>query len=278
MSFQKSPTFRSPAGLFYQPGFVSPTEKNAILEYISTLHPIWEQRYSASNPPPEGDSQRWLLRPVYWLGNWQFACLGYYHPPKGTRNRCVRAEKFPQVLQNLCTRVEALTRRLFPKQDVPAAWELNTCLVNFYGRKLIDGKWTDCARVGEHRDFEPGPVASLSFGEKAMFQFVKTKGRQSMPTVTYQQWLEDRSLQVFGGTVCKDALFHRVQRVEDKLSTRYKIGVPEFETRRINFTFRYVPREHFVDFGELPEEKRADILPYMRQLADKSKFFKNALN
>jgi DNA oxidative demethylase len=268
---------RPPAGLFYQPGFVSPAEKSDILKYISGLRPIWEQRYSDSNPPPEGDTQRWLLRPVYWLGNWQFACLNYYHPPRGIENRCVRAESFPPVLQNLCTRVESLTRRIFPKADVPAGWELNTCLINFYGDKLVDGKWRDSARVGEHRDFEPGPVASLSFGEKAMFQFVRTRSRQSLPQVTYQQWLEDRSLQVFGGKTCKEELFHRVQRVEDKMGTQFDIGVPQFQTRRINFTFRFVPKNHFVDFKDLPMDKQQDVLPYVKALAEHSGFFRGLL-
>jgi DNA oxidative demethylase len=269
---------RPPSGLFYQPGFVSTAEKKSILEYIASIHPIWEQRYSASNPPPEGDNQRWLLRPVYWLGNWQFACLGYYHPPRGLKERSVRAEPFPPVLRQLCDRIELLARRIFPKADVPAGWKLNTCLINYYGNKKIDGKWVDCARVGEHRDFEPGPVASLSFGERALFQFVHSTGRQSVPTLDFQQWLEDRSVQLFGGKTCKDALFHRVQRVDDKNKTRFEIGVPEFETRRINFTFRYVPESDWVDFKDLGNEKRADILPYVKELSIRSPFFKSLLH
>ena len=34
-------------------------------------------------------------------------------------------------------------------------------------------RWVDVARVSEHRDFEPGPVASISLGERALFQFVR---------------------------------------------------------------------------------------------------------
>src|SRR4051812_31237076 len=76
-------------GLYYNPKFISHAEREEILAWLSGLHPIWDERYSKSNPPPAGKTQRRLLRPVYWLGNWQFACLNYYHPPKGILNRCV---------------------------------------------------------------------------------------------------------------------------------------------------------------------------------------------
>ena len=71
---------------------------------METLHPLWEQRFSSRRPLPEGETQRQLLRPVYWLGNWQFACLDYYRPPNGVRDRCVRAEPFPLVLARMVER------------------------------------------------------------------------------------------------------------------------------------------------------------------------------
>lgn len=265
---------RPPEGLFYERGFVSTAERTRILAFLDSLVPIWEQRFSDSNPPPPDDRQRWLLRPVYWLGNWQFACLNYYHPPRGTLNRCVEAEPFPPVLAHLCRRIETLVKRIFPRTDVPSGWQLNTCLINYYGNKLVDGKWEDRARVGEHRDYEPGPVASISLGERALFQFVETQGRKSLPRVVFQQWLEDRSLQIFGGRTCKDKLFHRVQRVE-KMGLSLGPYLPEFETRRINFTFRFVPRRDWVTFKNLPAEKRADTLGYMQQLAAHSLFFRS---
>src|SRR3712207_7147345 len=50
---------------------------------------------------------------------------------------------------------------LFPYTTLfRSGWHLNTCLVNFYGSRLEDGRWVDTARVGEHKDFEPGPVRS----------------------------------------------------------------------------------------------------------------------
>ena len=59
---------------------------------------------------------------------------------------------------------------------MPKGWHLNTCLVNFYGDRQDGTRWVDVARVGDHRDFEPGPVASLSIGERALFQFVARGG------------------------------------------------------------------------------------------------------
>jgi alkylated DNA repair protein (DNA oxidative demethylase) len=263
--------------LIYKPDFVSNQERQQILSYLSHLHPIWEMRYSKNNPPPADQQQRRLLRPVYWLGNWQFACLNYYHPPKGIYHRCVSAEPYPPVIKNLVDKVEAMVRNEFDPRDIPRGWNLNTCLINFYGDQIQDGKRNDCARVGEHKDFEPGPVASISFGDKALFQFVESKGTQSQSNVILQQWLEDRSLQIFGGEKFKKKLFHRVQRVETKSKEIFKLNVTEFETRRINFTFRYVPDEHIQPFFKLPAEAQEDTLEYMQALAKNSSFFQKHL-
>lgn len=266
--------------LIYKPNYISAREKEEILKYLNTLYPIWEMRYSKNNPPPENQKQRPLLRPVYWLGNWQFACLNYYHPPKGIYNRCVTGERYVPVLENLVNKIEALVKDSFDPRDIPRGWTLNTCLINYYGNKVdADGKKTDCARVGEHKDFEPGPVASVSFGEKALFQFVSSKGTETKSNVILQQWLEDSSLQIFGGEKFKKQLFHRVQRVEDKSDTVFPLNdITDFETRRINFTFRYVPDDHIVPFRKLSVEAQEDVLEYMKKLAEKSPHFAAQLN
>ncbi len=265
------------AGLYYNRAFLSKTDRAEILKWLSTLHPIWENRYAKNHPPPEGETQRQLLRPVYWLGNWQFACLNYYHPPKGVHGRCVRAEPFPPVLARLVTKIEAMTRRMFTGPDLPKNWHLNTCLVNFYGSKIVDGKKIDTARVGEHKDFEPGPVASISLGDRAIFQFVSSDQPGSRNAVVTQQWLDDGSLQIFGGHAWKNRYFHRVQRVDRKLEQRFDIQVSNFETRRVNFTFRYVPDEHVVPYANLPRESREDVREYMEMLAKFSPFFAEEL-
>lgn len=266
-------------GLIYEPGYISPHEKEQILEYLRTLYPIWENRFSKHNPPGPGQEQRQLLRPVYWLGNWQFACLNYYHPPKGLLNRCVTAERYPPVLAHLVDKIETLVRESFEPMDVPRGWHLNTCLINYYGNQIQGDKKIDCARVGEHKDFEPGPVASLSLGERALFQFVASEGKQSQSRVVLQQWLEDRSLQIFGGPKFKKQFFHRVQRVDKKDGHFFPLNeIENFETRRINFTFRYVPDEHIVPFRKLSTEAREDVTVYMQKLAEKSDFFRDALD
>ena len=266
-------------GLVYKSEYITAREKEEILKYLNTLFPIWEMRYSKHNPPPANQKQRPLLRPVYWLGNWQFACLNYYHPPKGIYNRCVQAEAYPAILDFIVQKIENFVRENFESRDVPRGWHLNTCLINYYGNQIQeDGKSLDCARVGEHRDFEPGPVASISFGERALFQFVSSQGTESKSEVILQQWLEDRSLQIFAGEKFKKRLFHRVQRVDKKDGHHFKLNeIDNFETRRINFTFRYVPDEHIVPFHRLPLEQQEDIQPYMEKLAERSDFFSDAL-
>src|SRR5688500_8141928 len=97
-------------GLIYRPQFVSPERKKLLLSELKQLYPIWENRFSKSNPPPSGQPNRRLLRPVYWLGNWQFACLNYYHPPKGIEFRCVEAEPFPPEMQAMVNEIEEIIR------------------------------------------------------------------------------------------------------------------------------------------------------------------------
>ncbi len=264
---------KRPPGLLYDPRYVGPAERLAILDWLATLHPIWEDRYSRLRPPPDGQPQRALLRPVYWLGNWQFACLDYYRPPSGTRDRCVRAEAFPPVLARLVRRIEALARDRFPAGMIPPGWKLDTCLVNFYGDRIRDGKREDVARVGEHKDFEPGPVASVSFGERALFQFVRSRQPGQRDAVQLQMWLEDSSLQLFAGDAWKRHVFHRVQRVERKGGARLGPPVEGFETRRVNFTFRHVPDEHVVRFRDLNPRAREDVRGYVEELARHSAWF-----
>ena len=260
----------------YEPEFIDATSRQQILAWLAQLHPLWEMRYSTRRPPPAGKQQRGLLRPVYWLGNWQFACLGYYEPPKRTRNVAVQAEPFPPVLARLVATIEKRVRAGFPPSTVPRGWHLNTCLVNFYGSRDQDGgKAVDAARVGEHRDFEPGPVASLSLGERARFQFVRRGFVDAPPVRT--QWLEDNSLQIFGGPRWKDDLLHRVQRVDDKQKLDLPPKLAGFRTRRVNFTFRYVPDEHVTPYAQLPAAARDDVRDYVAELAAHSPFFAKQL-
>ena len=259
----------------YEAGFIDPRARAEILAWLATLVPLWELRYSTHRPLPPGRQQRPLLRPVYWLGNWQFACLGYYEPPRRARDVAVSAEPFPPVLARLVGQIERRVRDGFPLRVVPRRWHLNTCLVNFYGDRLDGDRPVDAARVGEHRDFEPGPVASLSLGERARFQFVRRGARDAPPVRT--QWLDDGSLQVFGGPRWKDDLLHRVQRVDDKHALDLPPAIEGFRTRRVNFTFRYVPDEHVVPFARLPPSARDDVRDYVTTLARHSAFFASAL-
>ena len=276
-SLRRRPPGSLPQGQLYDPRFVAPADREEIVRYLDTLWPLWEERFSAHHPPPVGQAQRQLLRPVYWLGNWQFACLDYYRPPHGVLARCVRAEPFPPVLARLVAQVEERARSMFDAADVPTGWHLNTCLVNFYGSRVEGERRIDTARVGEHRDFEPGPVASISLGEKALFQFVRSQRPGERDAPVSQTWLDDSSLQLFGGERWKRHHFHRVQRVESKGGHRFALHVTAFDTRRVNFTFRYVPDEHVIPYAQLPRDDQADVRGYMEELARHSGFFAREL-
>jgi alkylated DNA repair dioxygenase AlkB len=263
-------------GLHYDPDFVSGADRAEIARWLAGIHPLWEKRFTERAAAAAG-GQRKLLRPVYWLGGWQFACLDYYRPPSGVLNRCMTAEPYPPVLARLVSRIEELARGRYRGADLPAAWKLSTCLVNLYGTRLENGRRIDCARLGEHRDFEPGPVASISLGERALFQFVK-RGKADEPTrVVAQQWLDDGSLQLFGGDAWKKRLLHRVLRVDRRGGARFDVRVPDFETRRVNLTFRYVPNEHVVAFARLAPQAQEAVRGYVEELARNSGFFAGQL-
>ncbi|MBI3074392.1 MAG: alpha-ketoglutarate-dependent dioxygenase AlkB [Deltaproteobacteria bacterium] len=264
------------AGLSYDGRFVGAHDRREILEALATLHPIWEERYAPHHPPPAGEQNRKLLRPIYWLGDWQFACLGYYRPPRATRDCAVRAEPFPPVLARLVSDIESRTRRLFAPRDIPRGWHLNTCLINYYGSRIENGKRIDVARVGEHKDFEPGPVASVSLGERALFQFIASRKKGERDRVVHEMWLDDGSLQIFGGPRWKSEFFHRVQRVDRRAGAHFDIAVDNFDVRRINFTFRFVPDADIVAFAKLDAAARDDVTRYVTQLAEHSAFWRAA--
>lgn len=279
LTAEKSFAFKSSEEVFYDPHAINLSEKTEIIKYLNSLYPIWEKRYSEAEANNNPEKDRQLLRPVYWLGNWQFACLNYYHPPEGIEHRCVRAEDFPQILTKISARAENLVHSLFRESDIPKSWKLNTCLINFYGDRILDGKRHDGGRVGEHKDFEPGPIASLSIGERALFQFVQSMGKQGSSKVMQEQWLDDGSLLIFGGHRLKNKLFHRVQRVDRKnqWALRYE-HLQDFETRRVNFTFRYVPDKHVYSLNELPLDKRECIDEYVKLLAKHRTFWKEEMD
>lgn len=260
------------SGIYYNPGFLNGPKRNRLIEEIESFYPIWEERYCDCNPPPEGDTWRSLKRPVYWLGNWQFACLGYYHPPYDINFRCANAERFPPLMQELVDQIESMTRKMAPASDVPAKWHLNTCLINYYGSKITDGVEDDFATVGDHKDAEPGPVASISLGERAWFQFVKGRPTDAK-NVVHEQWLDDASLLIFWGKKFKDDLFHRVQRVENKNKIEFDDHLDNYRTRRINLTFRYVPVEDILDYQDFPAERLRDTGQYVVKLAENSDYW-----
>jgi alkylated DNA repair dioxygenase AlkB len=267
----------SHGGLLYEPRFISAAERAEIVRWLASVQPIWEDRFTERAAAVAG-GQRRLLRPVYWLGGWQFACLDYYHPPHGVRDRCVLAEPYPHALAGVVARIESLAHRSYRGADLPEGWQLNTCLVNLYGTRLEGDKRLDSARLGEHRDFEPGPVASLSLGERALFQFVKRGGRHAPSRVVKEMWLEDSSLQLFGGASWKRDSLHRVLRVEKRGGFRFEVHVPGFEARRVNFTFRYVPAEHLQPLRSLAAEARQDVARYVSELARHSRFWADQAN
>ncbi len=256
-------------GFTYLPRFLTDDESRELLAYFSGLHPLWEERYVGDQSLREGQTNRRLTRPVYWLGAWQFASLGYYAEPDHLEHRCVRAEPLHPVMTRFLERLHGDARTGLSGPPP------NTCLINFYGSELgVDARGrpqpVDLARLKRHRDGEPGPVVMFSLGQPAQFEFVDPE-RPKAPELSL--WLKHRSAVVLQGPRFKDQLYHQVTRVRFGPDPVMPQPVPGFSLRRISVSFRHVPERYICDLKDLPGAARAQVAPYVKQLADHSPHF-----
>ena len=256
-------------GFSYLPRFFSADDAEELAEYTASIHPIWEHRYAPGDPRARGASSR-LTRPVYWLGAWQFACLGYYSEPDHIAHRCVRAEPFPPVLQRILKRLEPELIAHGQTGTLP-----NTCLINYYGSERLDpnGPPVDHARLRMHRDQEPGPVAMISIGQPAQFEFVIPGA--SAPE--HAQWVRHRSAVIISGPEYKDRLYHRVTRVRHGGEPVLSTSVHAFSLRRVSISFRHVPDSAIWDFADLPAASQQAVKPFVDELAEYSEHFRAQL-
>jgi hypothetical protein len=91
--------------------------------------------------------------------------------------------------------------------------------------------------------------------------------------VAFQQWLEDGSLQIFGGHRLKEELFHRIQRVARSEGQSFQMNLNNFFVRRVNLTFRFVPENSIYSFSELPRNTAEQVRIYIEWLVKGSAYF-----
>ena len=257
-------------GFSYLPRFITDEEGAELIRYFGQLTPLWEARHSAEQNMRPGEHHRRLTRPVYWLGAWQFACLGYYAEPHHRTDRCVRAEPFPPVFDNILARLLPTLR----EHDPSYAAAPNTCLINYYGREATGGASRDYARLRMHRDGEPGPVVMFSIGQPGLLEFVDPS-QSRVPELAV--WTRHRSVSVLSGGDYKDRLYHQVTEVRTGLEPVLSSRVPDFEVRRISVSLRHVPEELIADFSALPEGSREQVRGYVEELAERSAHFREQL-
>jgi alkylated DNA repair dioxygenase AlkB len=257
-------------GFSYLPGFIDLAEADALIEFFAQLGPLWEQRHRAEKNLRPGEHSRRLTRPVYWLGAWQFACLGYYAEPDHREDRCVRAEPFPPVMQDILDRL----RPTVEAHDSTLAALPNTCLINYYGRELGDGPPRDYARLRMHRDAEPGPVVMFSIGQPGLLEFVD-RSAPDVPELAL--WLRHRSVSILSGPDFKDRLYHRITEVRHGRQPALETRLEGFEVRRVSVSFRTVPEQLIANFDELSPSARDLVRDYVEQLARHSAHFEDQL-
>lgn len=256
-------------GFSYLPRFITTAEAEELGAFFANLHPLWEKRYVDGDASRRGGEGR-LTRPVYWLGAWQFAALGYYAEPDHLHDKCVRAEPLPPVMVQILERLRPELATHGDTGPLPS-----TCLINYYGseRKRPGGPPVDYARLRMHRDAEPGPVVMFSVGQPAQFEFVDPQGSEP----EHSQWLRHRSVVVLSGPNYKDRFYHRVTRVRHGREPVLAAQLDGFAVRRVSVSFRHVPERHIRDLGELGEDARAVAEPYVRELAAHSAHFRAQL-
>ncbi len=264
-------------GFSYLPGFISQTEREALLAYFGSIKPLWESRYVGDQSARSGSGSRRLTRPVYWLGAWQFACLGYYAAPDHLHEKCLRAEAMPPEMIGILARLapKLSGHQTAEEQGKPP----NTCLINYYGSELFrdsTGRMQprDYARLKMHRDGEPGPVVMFSLGQPAQFEFVDGDKPE---TPELSMWLQDRSVVLFSGPRFKDHLYHRVPRVLHGKSPLLSTALENFRLRRISVSFRSVPESQIKALGEFSLAAQEQVRGYVEQLASSSPHFRDQL-
>jgi len=258
------------SGFSYLPGFISAAEAEQLIGYFAELVPLWEHRHRSDQHARPGDHSRRLTRPVYWLGAWQFACLGYYAEPHHREDRCVRAEPFPPVMRTILERLRPSLRRHDPSRDeVP-----NSCLINYYGREVGEGPPRDYARLRMHRDGEPGPVVMFSIGQPGLLEFLEPD-QPDAPELAI--WTRHRSVSILSGPEYKDRLYHRITEVRHGREPAIGCRLAGFEARRVSVSFRTVPEDLIVDFEGLSASSRALVRDYVEQLAEHSGHFSEQL-
>jgi DNA oxidative demethylase len=264
-------------GFSYLPRFITQPESEALLRYFGSIKPLWESRYVGERAGREGQSSRRLTRPVYWLGAWQFACLGYYAAPNHLEEKCLRAEP---LVPELVSVLERLAPKLaFHQTPEERGQQPNTCLINYYGSELTkDAKGRtqprDYARLKMHRDGEPGPVVMFSLGQPALFEFVDG-AKPETPELSL--WLANRSVVILSGAHYKDFLYHRVVRVRHGDNPVMPKVLDDFLLRRVSVSFRFVPEEHIKSLRDFSPGAQAQVRGYVEQLAQSSAHFKNEL-
>jgi len=260
-------------GFSYLPQFISTEEAKELIDYFGALRPLWEQRFRGSNKQRSTKLGRRLTRPVYWLGAWQFACLGYYSEPEHLNDRCLRGEPFPSVMQHILDRLAELIASSHDHGNATSA-SPNTCLINYYGREVGQGQPRDYARLRMHRDGEPGPVIMFSIGQPGLLEFLDPD-RSTDPELSV--WTRHRSVAILSGPDFKDRLYHRITQVRTGCEPQLHTELANFEPRRISVSFRSVPEQHISDFNELPETATSQIADYVEKLALHSEHYKNQL-
>ena len=260
-------------GFSYLPHFISLEEGRALIEYFESLAPIWEHRHAPSQNQRPGMKERRLTRPVYWLGAWQFASLGYFSEPKHREGRCVRGEPFPTTMDVIMERLRPVLEKHETSgvvDDLP-----NTCLINFYGSELGEGPPRDQARLRMHQDGEPGPIVMFCIGQPGLLEFVEADNPKE---AEFSVWTRHRSVVVFSGERFKDQLYHRITRVKHGGEPSMCSPVDNFSLRRVSVSFRHVPEELICDFDGLPPESQTCVRPFMEQLAATSVHYSRQLS
>jgi DNA oxidative demethylase len=257
-------------GFSYLPRFITNEEADELVAYFGEIVPIWEQRHQDGKHGRSENHSRRLTRPVYWLGAWQFACLGYYAEPHYREDRCLRAEPFPSAMQRILERLRPTLRAHDEDHDdVP-----NSCLINYYGREIGEGPPRDYARLRMHRDGEPGPVVMFSFGQAGLLEFLDPTLAK---TPELAVWTRHRSVVILSGPDFKDRLYHRVTEVRHGREPALTSRLDGFQVRRVSVSFRHVPESLISNFSGLSASSRAQVRPHVEELAQHSSHFRRQL-
>ena len=103
------------------------------------------------------------------------------------------------------------------------------------------------------------------------------RGANNLTNFLRPGFLSNTNIAISGSSDKFDYRISGSQAYQQGIVPNTDLNTTNFKTRRINFTFRYVPDDHIQPLNKFPEAQSEDIKQYVLKLSERSEFWKRSL-